>query len=231
MTPELAPAYRYRLGGLTPYAAATELQLDLAAARSQQAIPDVLVLVEHEPVITLGPRTDAAAEVPDREALQARGIDVVETSRGGRATYHGPGQLVAYPIVDLTRLGRDLRGYVATLQDAVVATLAAFGVEAAPREGREFVGVWVGERKIASIGVQVSGWITSHGVALNLTRGGRGPVLAVHAVRARRPRGHEHGAGDRPRARRSTRSPTCCRRSSPSASALVLDDLPVGAPA
>jgi lipoate-protein ligase B len=76
---------------------------------------------------------------------------------------------VAYPIVDLTRLGRDLRAYVATLQDAVVATLARLGVEAAPREGREFVGVWVGERKIASIGVQVAGWITSHGLALNVT--------------------------------------------------------------
>ena len=106
-----------------PYAEALGLQHDLAAARSQHAIPDMLVMLEHEPVVTLGPRTDAAAEVPDRAALAARGIEVVETDRGGRATYHGPGQLVAYPILDLTRLGRDLRAYVATSR-AVVATLA-----------------------------------------------------------------------------------------------------------
>ncbi len=128
------------------------------------------MVLEHEPVVTLGPRTDAAADLPDRALLAARGIDVAETDRGGRATYHGPGQLVAYPIVDLTRLGRDLRAYVAALQQAVVETLASVGVEGSPREGQEFVGVWVGERKIASIGVQVSGWIASHGLALNVTR-------------------------------------------------------------
>jgi lipoate-protein ligase B len=169
VTAPAAPGYLYRLPGLTPYAAALDLQQALAAARSQAAIPDTIVVLEHEPVVTLGPRADAASDVPDRAALAARGIDIVETDRGGRATYHGPGQVVVYPIVDLTRLGRDLRGYVAILQAAVVETLAGLGVQAAPREGREFVGVWVGERKIASIGVAVSGWITSHGVALNVT--------------------------------------------------------------
>jgi lipoyl(octanoyl) transferase len=170
VTAALVPAYLYRFRGHVPYPDAVALQLDLAAARSQGAIPDTVVLLEHEPVVTLGPRTDADAEVPDRELLEARGIAVVETDRGGRATYHGPGQVVAYPIVDLTRLGRDLRAYVAILQDAVVATLADVGVEGAPREGKEFVGVWVGERKIASIGVHVAGWVTTHGVALNVTQ-------------------------------------------------------------
>lgn len=175
MTAVAAPAYLYRLPGLTSYAEGLRLQQELAAARSQHALPDTIVLLEHEPVVTLGPRTDAAVDLPDRDALAARGIEVAETDRGGRATYHGPGQLVAYPIVDLTRLGRDLRAYVASLQQAVVETLAAVGVEGAPREGRDFVGVWVEERKIASIGVQVSGWVASHGLALNVTRASAEP--------------------------------------------------------
>jgi lipoyl(octanoyl) transferase len=175
VTAVAAPAYLYRLPGLTSYAAGLRLQQELAAARSQHALPDTIVLLEHEPVVTLGPRTDAAADLPDRDLLAARGIEVAETDRGGRATYHGPGQLVAYPIVDLTRLGRDLRAYVASLQQAVVETLAAVGVEGAPREGRDFVGVWVEERKIASIGVQVSGWVASHGLALNVTRASAEP--------------------------------------------------------
>jgi len=170
-----AAAYLYRLSGLTPYPVALQLQRDLAAARSQNAIPDTIVVLEHAPVVTLGPRTDVAAELPDRAALAARGIDVVETDRGGRATYHGPGQVVVYPVLDLTRLGRDLRAYVAGLQAAVVDTLAALGVEAEPRQGREFVGVWVRERKIASVGVAVSGWITRHGVALNVAAAAEQP--------------------------------------------------------
>jgi lipoyl(octanoyl) transferase len=230
VTPAVAPAYRYRLPGRTPYAAALELQLDLAAARSQHAIPDVLVVLEHEPVITLGPRTDVAAEVPDREALAARGIEVVETGRGGRATYHGPGQLVVYPIIDLTRLGRDLRAYVAILQDAVVATLAALGVEAAAREGREFVGVWVGERKIASIGVQVSGWVTSHGVALNVTEEAAAPfglftpcgLEGLEVTSVERETGR---APDLDEVAELLAAELAARL------ALVLDDLPVGVPA
>jgi lipoyl(octanoyl) transferase len=174
VTGAAAPAYLYRLPGLTSYADGLRLQQELAAARSQHALPDTIVLLEHEPVVTLGPRTDTA-DLPDHAALAARGIEVAETDRGGRATYHGPGQLVAYPIVDLTRLGRDLRKYVASLQQAVVETLAAVGVEGAPREGRDFVGVWVEERKIASIGVQVSGWVASHGLALNVTRASAEP--------------------------------------------------------
>jgi lipoate-protein ligase B len=161
--------YLYDLPGLTPYAEALELQLELAAARTQGAVPDTLIVCEHEPVVTLGSSTDAAAEVPDRAALDARGIAVVEVGRGGRATYHGPGQLVAYPIVDLTDLGRDIRGYVERLERAVVATLASLGVESQARAADGLVGVFAGERKIASIGIEVRSWVARHGVALNVS--------------------------------------------------------------
>ena len=161
--------YLYDLPGLTPYAEALELQLELAAARTQGAVPDTLVVCEHPPVVTLGSSTDAAAEVPDRAALAARGIDVVEVGRGGRATYHGPGQLVAYPIVDLSDLGRDIRGYVNRLERAVVATLAALGIAAEPRAAEGLVGVFVGERKVASIGIEVKSWVARHGLALNVS--------------------------------------------------------------
>jgi lipoate-protein ligase B len=162
-------SYLYELPGLTPYAAGLELQADLAAARSQEAVPDVLVLLEHAPVVTLGTATDEAAELPDRAALEARGIEVVRVARGGRATYHGPGQLVGYPILDLTRHGRDVRAYVGRLEAALVAALADLGVEASVREGQEHVGVWAGTRKIASIGVHVRRWVTTHGFALNVS--------------------------------------------------------------
>ena len=101
-------AYLMDLPGLTPYDEGLRLMNDLAGARSQQAIPDVLMLLEHEPVVTLGTRTDVAAELPHPALLEQRGIPVVEVSRGGRATYHGPGQLVGYPVLDLSRMGRDL---------------------------------------------------------------------------------------------------------------------------
>lgn len=164
----LRQGYLYDLPGLTPYAAALALMDDLAGARSQDAVPDTLILLEHEPVVTLGTRTDAAAEVP-REQLVARGIEVVEAARGGRATYHGSGQLVGYPIVDLKLQGRDLRRYVELLEGALVAALADLGVEAEIREGQDVIGVWAGGRKIASIGVHVAAWITTHGFALNVS--------------------------------------------------------------
>ena len=162
-------SYLYDVPGLTSYADGLALQRELAAARSQEAIPDVLVLLEHEPVVTLGTATDAAAELPDRAALEARGIEVVEAGRGGRATYHGPGQLVAYPIFDLTRHGRDLRAYVERLERGLIEALADLGVTASVRSGSEHVGVWVEERKIASIGIHVRRWITTHGFALNVS--------------------------------------------------------------
>jgi lipoyl(octanoyl) transferase len=161
-------AYLYDLPGVTPYAEVLELQTELAAARSQGAVPDTLILCEHTPVITLGASADAA-ELENRAELEARGIEIVEVPRGGRATYHGPGQLVGYPILDLSEYGRDLRGYVTRLEEALVAALADLGVAAEPRDGSGHVGVFTpAGAKIASIGVHVSRWITTHGFALNV---------------------------------------------------------------
>jgi lipoate-protein ligase B len=163
-------AYLYDLPGVTPYGEVLELQAELAAARSQGAVPDTLILCEHPPVITLGVSADAAAELPDRAELETRGIEVVEVPRGGRATYHGPGQLVGYPILDLSDYGRDLRGYVTRLEEALVAALGDLGVVAEPRDGSGHVGVFTpAGAKIGSIGVHVSRWITTHGFALNVS--------------------------------------------------------------
>ena len=161
-------AYLMDLPGLTPYDEGLRLMHDLAGARSQQAIPDTMIALEHEPVVTLGTRTDVAAEIPHPALLEQRGIPVVEVARGGRATYHGPGQLVGYPILDLAPMGRDLRRYVEALEGAMIDALGDLGIAAEAREGEEHTGVWVEDRKIASIGVHVASWITTHGFALNL---------------------------------------------------------------
>jgi lipoate-protein ligase B len=162
-------AYLYDLPGLTPYGAALRLQQELAAARSQQAIPDTVLLLEHEPVITLGSRAVRAEELPLAESeYAARGIDIVDVPRGGRSTYHGPGQLVCYPILDLNARGRDLRRHVRGLEQTIVATLHEFGVEGRSVEEPHQSGVWAGDRKIASIGVRCARWVTSHGLAINV---------------------------------------------------------------
>jgi lipoate-protein ligase B len=162
-------AYLYDLRGLTPYGEALKLQQELAAARSQQAIPDTVILLEHEPVITLGSRAVRAQELPlADEAYAERGIEIVEVPRGGRSTYHGPGQLVCYPILDLKPRGRDLRRHVRGLESTIIATLAAFGVEGRALEEPHQSGVWVEDRKIASIGVRCARWVTSHGLAVNV---------------------------------------------------------------
>src|SRR5579864_2340674 len=151
--------------GEVPYLEAWELQRSLAGAVSQGAIPDTIVLLEHPPVITLGRRTDESAElhVPERAA-----IEIVETDRGGKSTYHGPGQVVCYPILDLRRHGRDVKEYVRNLEEALIRTVAPFGVPGERVEG--LTGVWLTRplRKIASIGVHVSRWVTTHGYALNV---------------------------------------------------------------
>jgi lipoate-protein ligase B len=162
-------AYLYDLPGLTPYGAALDVQQELAAARSQQAIPDTVMLLEHEPVITLGSRAVRAEELPRPAAEYAdRGIEIVAVSRGGRSTYHGPGQLVCYPVLDLTPHGRDLHRYVRGLERTIVATLAGFGVEGRVSDEPQQSGVWVDDRKIASIGVRCARWVTSHGLAVNV---------------------------------------------------------------
>jgi lipoyl(octanoyl) transferase len=161
-------AYLYELG-VTPYREALAIMQELAAARNQQAIPDTVMLLEHEPVITLGSRAVRAEELRlGGEEYEARGIEIVEVGRGGRSTYHGPGQLVCYPILDLAARGRDLRRHVRALEQTVVATLADFGIGGHTLDGPHASGVWVKERKIASVGVRCARWVTSHGFALNV---------------------------------------------------------------
>jgi lipoyl(octanoyl) transferase len=156
-------AYLLELGAV-PYREAWDLQRSLAAAVSQGAIPDTVVLLEHPPVITLGRRTEEG-EVHVPEGAE---VEIVETDRGGKSTYHGPGQLVCYPILDLTRHGQDVKRYCRDLEEAVIRTLGSVGVEAARLDG--LTGIWVERppRKIASIGVHISKWVTTHGYALNV---------------------------------------------------------------
>src|SRR5437867_13318252 len=151
--------------GTVPYQEAWDLQRSLAGAVSQGAIPDTVLLLEHPPVVTLGRRTDEGAEVHVPADAE---VEIVETNRGGKSTFHGPGQLVCYPILDLKRHGRDVRQYVRDLEEALIGTLAPLGVEGTRLDG--LTGVWLQRppRKIASIGVHVSRWVTTHGYALNV---------------------------------------------------------------
>lgn len=151
----------------TPYRAAWELQRRLAAARYADAIPDVVLLLEHPHTYTLGRRGDDSEVLASPEYLRALGAEVVDVDRGGLATYHGPGQLVGYPILDLRPHDREVRRYLRNLEAALINTLRECGI-AAQRIERK-TGVWVDDRKIASIGVRFSRWITSHGFALNVT--------------------------------------------------------------
>jgi lipoyl(octanoyl) transferase len=157
-------AYVMQLGAV-PYREAWDLQRSLAGAVSQGAIPDTIVFLEHPPVVTLGRRTDESAELHIPESTE---VEIVETDRGGKSTYHGPGQLVCYPILDLNRHGRDVKEYVRRLEEALIRTVAPFDVAAERIEG--LTGVWLTRppRKLASIGVHVSRWITTHGYALNV---------------------------------------------------------------
>jgi len=148
--------------GRVPYGEALELQRRLAQDRIDGRIPhDRLLLLEHPPVVTMG-RTSQPAHV-----LRAEGIDLFEVERGGDVTYHGPGQLVGYPILDLTGYRQDLHWYLRTLEQALIEALASLGITADRRSG--CTGVWTAERKIASIGVHVKQWVTWHGFALNVT--------------------------------------------------------------
>lgn len=155
--------------GLVPYATALELQKSLVDDRRHGRIPDTLLLLEHPHVITLGVKLAAArthiVATPGR--LAALGVDVVETGRGGDVTYHGPGQLVAYPIVDLKPDRQDVHRYVRDLEEVMARVCAGYGVTAGRIAGLS--GTWVGDRKIGAIGVRISRWITSHGLALNVS--------------------------------------------------------------
>jgi lipoyl(octanoyl) transferase len=150
----------------TEYRAALALQEHLRTSRQQDQIPDTLLLLEHPPVYTRGRRSDAS-ELPLGEAwYRGQGIDIVDVDRGGRITYHGPGQLVGYPIMRIS----DVISYLRTMEHAIVAALADAGVSsrARPDEGPDYTGVWAGERKIASIGVHVARHVTTHGFAINV---------------------------------------------------------------
>lgn len=145
--------------GLAPYAQVHALQERLVAARAADRIPNVLLTGEHPPVVTLGRKTPADAPPPP-------GLDVVAVERGGQATYHGPGQLVAYPIVHLTRSHRDLHRFQRDLEEIGIRVLADYGLQGSRREG--LTGVWLGMRKIQSLGIAVRRWVTWHGLALNV---------------------------------------------------------------
>lgn len=153
--------------GRVAYADALALQDDLVRRRRAGEIPDTLLLLEHPHVITLGSGSHPEHVLLDSDERAARGIELFETGRGGDVTYHGPGQLVGYPILDLKPDRQDLHRYLRDLEEALILVLADFGLEGGRKDG--LTGVWMEDRKLAAIGVRVSsGWITSHGFALNV---------------------------------------------------------------
>jgi lipoyl(octanoyl) transferase len=157
------PGHLLNLGAV-PYREAWDLQRSISSAVLRGEVPDTVLLLEHPPVITLGRR----AEEGELHVPEGAEVEIVETDRGGKSTYHGPGQLVCYPIFDLTRHGQDVKKYCRDLEEAIVRTLAAVEVEATRIEG--LTGIWLERppRKIASIGVHISKWVTTHGYALNV---------------------------------------------------------------
>ena len=153
--------------GLEPYNRALDLQHRLVAARREGRIEDVLLLLEHPPVITLGRRGDESNIVASRELLARLGIEVHRVERGGDVTYHGPGQLIGYPILDLRGYRQDVGWYMHSLEEVLIRALSDFGVEAGRVEGR--IGVWIGDKNIAALGARIEEWITYHGFALNVS--------------------------------------------------------------
>jgi len=152
--------------GIEPYRRIWDLQHRLVEARRRERIPDVLVLLEHEPVITLGRRGDPKHILASEELLNAIGVEVYRVERGGDVTYHGPGQLVGYPILRLAAYGLGVADYMHLLEEVLIRAVADFGLKATRREG--IIGVWVGPNKIAALGARVERGITYHGFALNV---------------------------------------------------------------
>ena len=154
--------------GLRPYGEALDLQRELARARiSGELAQDLLLLVEHPPVVTLGRSAKEKHLIVPRAALAARGVEVHEVERGGDVTFHGPGQLVGYPIVDLRRHKQDLHWYLRQVEEALIRGVARYGISG--ERNPSFTGVWTSGRKLASIGVHARDWVTWHGFALNVT--------------------------------------------------------------
>lgn len=151
---------RWRDAGRLSYADGLALQKETVRRRIAKEIPDTLLLVEHPPVITKGKMSKAEHVVGKRDD-----VEVVSTPRGGDVTYHGPGQIVGYPIVDLTAVNLDLKKYLEKLEEVMIRAVAPYGIEAGRQAG--MTGAWVGDRKIGAIGVRVEKWVTSHGFALN----------------------------------------------------------------
>lgn len=151
--------------GITDYSRAFALQKDLLHKRIKESIPDTLVVLEHKPVITLG-RTDDETSIINRRYFDMAGTDVLETRRGGKITYHAPGQLIMYPIIYIGDNMRDIGAYIDFLEETVVRSLRCLNVPA-ERDGSRR-GVWLGGKKIAFIGISVKNWVTYHGVAVNI---------------------------------------------------------------
>ena len=154
--------------GLVPYADGLELQRQLVEDRKADRIPDTLLLLQHPHVVTIGVKKDGRSHILVTPAeLASRGVEVFETGRGGDVTYHGPGQIVGYPIMDLNPDRRDVHRYVRDLEEVMIRVCADYGVTAGRIKG--FSGAWIDEAKIGAIGVRISRWITSHGFAFNVT--------------------------------------------------------------
>jgi lipoyl(octanoyl) transferase len=160
------PLAVHRLG-LIGYADALALQERLLEARFEQRIPDTLLLLEHRPVITLGRGAKQENVLQSREVLAMQGVELFETGRGGDVTYHGPGQLVGYPIIDLSPDRRDVRRYVNGLEEVMIGIAAGYGISAGRIAGLN--GTWIGERKLGAVGVRIRRWVTMHGFAINVT--------------------------------------------------------------
>lgn len=161
--PPLAVEWR----GRERYAATWARQLELHELRRRSACPDTLVLVEHEPVVTLGRQGDAGNLVVSEAMLAARGVELYRVERGGDITYHGPGQLVGYPILSLGERGLSVRELMRSLEECLIRTVAEYGISAGRIAG--LTGVWQGEQKVAALGVAVRGGVSFHGFALNVS--------------------------------------------------------------
>jgi lipoyl(octanoyl) transferase len=154
--------------GLVPYAEGLELQRALVEDRKAGGIPDTLLLLQHPHVVTIGVKKDGRSHIiATPEQLVSRGVEVFETGRGGDVTYHGPGQLVGYPILDLNPDCRDVHRYVRDLEEVMIRVCAGYGLAADRIKG--FSGAWIADEKIGAIGVRISRWVTSHGFAFNVT--------------------------------------------------------------
>ena len=154
--------------GRMPYDKALELQYELVLARQENRIGNTLLLLEHPPVLTMGTRTDPANIHLSREQLEALGVTIHEVNRGGDVTYHGPGQIIGYPIIQLHDYDQGIRGFINTMQASLIdLLLQQYGIEAHPRQDK-YTGVWVGDKKIVAFGLAVKQGVTMHGFAFNV---------------------------------------------------------------